>query len=345
MRKKGFGVHYSVFVGYDLAHSLPLDEFSGFSELGYEIKGIISKDISKSGVYRTKEGLDFNTYPLSMANEILSKDRIDRVFVPSALVFANGFSPVMEICRQRHIKVNIVSSESEELLRFSHVKDLAGISVYSPPRRKTEFMKAKSKRIGDLIASVILLIVLLPVISAVSIAILLEDGKPIFYKQKRALVKGYREFWFYKFRSMERNAEEKQAKLYEKNQTDGGLFLLKSDPRLTKVGRYIRKYSLDELPQLINVLKGDMSLVGPRPLSIADLSNIVHQDHLEEAFKLRAKAKPGMTGLWQICGRREVAFKEMLLLDLYYIENQSLIFDLEILFATIPVVMFGKGAY
>jgi lipopolysaccharide/colanic/teichoic acid biosynthesis glycosyltransferase len=144
---------------------------------------------------------------------------------------------------------------------------------------------------------------------------------------------------------MIKGAESQQSDLYEFNEVSGGLFFMKTDPRITKVGRILRKYSLDELPQLFNVLLGDMSLVGPRPLSIADLSNISTENKLNGYYKLRANAKPGITGLWQISGRREINFREMVLLDFYYIENQSLLFDLEILFATMPVVLFGKGAY
>ena len=117
------------------------------------------------------------------------------------------------------------------------------------------------------------------------------------------------------------------------------------DPRLTAVGKFIRKYSLDELPQFYNVLKGDMSIVGPRPLSIADLNNITPENQIGGFYTLRSKAKPGITGLWQISGRREIGFREMVLLDLYYVENQSLLLDIEIIFATIPVMLFGKGGY
>lgn len=121
--------------------------------------------------------------------------------------------------------------------------------------------------------------------------------------------------------------------------------MMENDPRVTKIGKIIRKYSIDELPQLFNVLKGDMSIVGPRPLSLADINNITTANSMRGYYTLRAKAKPGITGLWQISGRREVQFREMVLLDLYYIENQSILFDMEIILETIPVVLFGKGAY
>jgi lipopolysaccharide/colanic/teichoic acid biosynthesis glycosyltransferase len=111
------------------------------------------------------------------------------------------------------------------------------------------------------------------------------------------------------------------------------------------VGRLIRKFSIDELPQLFNVLNGDMSLVGPRPLPVGDFKRMAEEDHMGGYYRHRANAKPGMTGLWQISGRSELGFREMVLLDLYYIENQTILFDIEILAETIPVVIFGRGAY
>ena len=158
-------------------------------------------------------------------------------------------------------------------------------------------------------------------------------------------MKGGRSFRFLKFRSMVKDADCRQKELDYQNETEAGLFRLKHDPRITTVGRWIRKFSIDELPQLFNVLKGEMSLVGPRPLTLRDLESISPDNDFAGYYYLRQDSKPGMTGLWQICGRRDVPFREMVLLDLYYIENQSIMFDLEILFATIPVVLFGRGAY
>jgi lipopolysaccharide/colanic/teichoic acid biosynthesis glycosyltransferase len=243
------------------------------------------------------------------------------------------------------VRLKILSRESEELLRFAYVKDIAGISLFTPVHRRTEHLKSVAKRAFDLVGSVVLILLLSPVFIAVAFAILLEDGGPILFTQERALSHGGRSFRFLKFRSMVKNAEEQQGELYEKNQATGGLFMVDQDPRITRVGRIIRRHSIDELPQLFNVLRGDMSLVGPRPLTVSDLSNISPENKLGGYYRLREKGKPGMTGLWQISGRREVAFKEMALLDLYYIENQSLLFDIEILAKTIPVVLFGKGGY
>ena len=144
---------------------------------------------------------------------------------------------------------------------------------------------------------------------------------------------------------MVKQADEIKETLMDQNEASGALFKMKNDPRITRIGRIIRKISIDELPQLFNVFMGDMSLVGPRPLPIEDSENSDMDDKFWEAIKDRAKVKPGITGLWQISGRSNIAFNEMVLLDLYYIEHQSLLFDLEILFETIPAVLFGRGAY
>ena len=176
-------------------------------------------------------------------------------------------------------------------------------------------------------------------------AIALESGRPVLFKQKRSAIKDGKTFDFYKYRSMVVNADELKDALFEINESDGALFKIKDDPRLTKVGKIIRKFSIDELPQLINVMKGDMSVVGPRPLPVKDFENIEETLQFWILIHERERTKPGITGLWQVSGRSEIGFEDMIWLDLYYAENQSLLFDLEILFSTIPVVLFGKGAY
>ncbi len=344
MQRRGFGIRKALIVGYENGGVEVFHRFTGFPELGYEVRGIVSK--RKLSTRPPKDGtLQLPHYPMSHVDVIVKKEGIDRIFIPSPKFTANGYAELINVCKKRRVKLKLLSPESEELLRFSHVRDIAGIPLYSPPRPRIEKLKKIAKRIFDIVASIAILVILSPIFLLIIVSMLLEDGRPIFFTQKRALVKGMKEFKFIKFRSMHKGAEEQQNELYKLNETSGGLFLLKDDPRITRVGKLIRQFSLDELPQLFNVLKGDMSLVGPRPLSIADLSIISPDNQLGGYYKLRAKAKPGMTGLWQISGRREVSFKEMVLLDLYYVENQSLLFDVEILFATIPVVLFGKGAY
>lgn len=201
------------------------------------------------------------------------------------------------------------------------------------------------KRAFDIVVSSLLLVVFAPAFAIIAVAVKFESRGPVFFKQLRALSDDDQPFVLYKFRSMVSEAEKVKDILFNLNEANGVLFKIKNDPRLTRFGRFMRRYSIDELPQLLNVLKGEMSLVGPRPLPAKDLQLLERYDRLRVHFRYRRNSKPGMTGLWQISGRSDLGFCEMVMLDVYYIENQRLLFDLEILLRTIPVVMFAKGAY
>lgn len=194
------------------------------------------------------------------------------------------------------------------------------------------------KRMLDIVASVIGLIVLSPIFLIVSLAIKAEDRGPIFYSQVR-LGKGQRPFKMYKFRSMIVDADKKLEKLLKQNEVEGAMFKMKEDPRITRVGRFTRKHSLDELPQLLNVLAGDMSLVGPRPPLEREVADYSEHD------KQRLIVKPGCTGLWQVTARNDVDFSGMVDLDLQYIEKSGLMFDVIILFKTIGIIFKPNGAY
>lgn len=353
MQQMGFGVHPALVFGPEHQAIDLAQRFQRYPELGYRIRGVVPSDENSNGAFSESpsrsnvivQEAGFPTIHFSNLEETIRSTRIDRIFIPMIRPESNGFARVREFCEKYYVKLKLVSEDSEDLLRFSFVKDIAGISLYAPPRTRITFVKEKSKRIFDITVSLLVILVLAPLFIFIPLAILLEGGRPIFFRQRRALVHGGEVFECLKFRSMVKDAETQQQEMYSQNETSGGLFKMENDPRMTRVGRFIRRFSLDELPQIFNVLSGEMSLVGPRPLSLSDLANITPENKLNGYYRLRAKAKPGITGLWQVCGRREVAFNEMVLLDLYYIENQSVMFDLEILFATIPVVLFGKGAY
>lgn len=195
------------------------------------------------------------------------------------------------------------------------------------------------KRAIDICGSSLGLIVLSPLFLIVGYMIKKEDsGGPIFFSQDRVGKNG-EVFKMYKFRSMCVDAEEKLALLLEHNEVDGAMFKMKDDPRVTKIGKFIRKTSIDELPQLWNVLKGEMSLVGPRPPVIRE----VHE--YSEYDKQRLYVKPGCTGLWQVSGRNHVGFEQMVQMDLEYIKSQDLLFDIEIIFKTVLVIVRPNGAY
>ena len=195
------------------------------------------------------------------------------------------------------------------------------------------------KRGMDVAISLAGLILLWPAFVGIAAVILLEDGWPVFYVQNRVGLNG-RAFRLYKFRSMYRDADRRRSDLQGRNESSGGvLFKIRKDPRVTRVGRFLRRFSLDELPQLFNVLKGDLALVGPRP----PVPSEVAQYSLEQRKRLHVK--PGLTCFWQIQGRSEIPFQEQVRLDLQYIHSQGLWKDLAILAKTIPAVFFGRGAY
>jgi lipopolysaccharide/colanic/teichoic acid biosynthesis glycosyltransferase len=199
------------------------------------------------------------------------------------------------------------------------------------------------KRSIDLIGALVALLLLAPLMLAIALLIRLDSPGPVLFRQLRRGYRG-RLFWVLKFRTMVVDAEQRLRDLEKKNESAGGvLFKLRDDPRVTPLGRFLRRSSLDELPQLINVLRGEMSLVGPRPLQLRDSDKLQSLD--PEGYTLRLQAMPGLTGPWQVGGRSEVDYAHMVKLDLDYVKNRSLIRDLQIILRTFVVVLVGRGAY
>lgn len=195
------------------------------------------------------------------------------------------------------------------------------------------------KRLFDMVASAVALVLLSPLLLIIAICIKVDDPKgPVFYSQVRVGKDG-KHFKMFKFRSMVTNADQLLEKLRSQNDVDGAMFKMKNDPRITKVGRIIRKYSLDELPQLANVVMGSMSIVGPRPPLVSEVAEYTDYD------KQRLMVKPGATGMWQVGGRNDVSFDEMVALDLTYIQERSIWLDLKIMFETVKIMIIPNGAY
>lgn len=201
------------------------------------------------------------------------------------------------------------------------------------------FLAHGLKRLLDIVGSTCALILASPIFALTALAIKWEDGGPVFFQQQRVGFRG-KLFPMWKFRSMVTNAEELKAKLAAQSEMQGGvIFKMKDDPRITKVGRFIRKYSIDELPQFWNVFVGQMSLVGPRPPVPKEVAEYTAED------RQRLLAKPGITCLWQVSGRSEIDFAGQVRLDLTYIRSSNVWTDIKLLFLTIPAVLLGKGAY
>ncbi|OYR97353.1 sugar transferase [Lactobacillus taiwanensis] len=207
-----------------------------------------------------------------------------------------------------------------------------------PSKVKGRLVYHTVKRGFDILASGVAMVLLSPLFGVLTVKIKKEDGGPAFYSQTR-IGKNGKPFKMWKFRSMIVNADKMVKQLEEQNEIDGAMFKIKDDPRVTKIGHVIRKYSLDELPQLWNVLKGDMSLVGPRPPLPMEVADYTPYD------KLRLTVIPGCTGLWQVTKRNDADFDEMVELDLEYINNSSLWFDFKILLKTVGVVVHPNSAY
>ncbi len=200
-----------------------------------------------------------------------------------------------------------------------------------------------TKRAMDLVVVLVGGALLSPLLLAIALGVALDGGWPVIYAGRR-IGRGGRAFPFYKFRSMRTGADQERDRLADQNEADGVLFKIKDDPRTTAVGRILRRWSLDELPQLWNVARGDMNLVGPRPLPVEDLEGLEDDPEMAYWFDLRHHVRPGITGLWQVRGRANQGTEEMVQLDLFYVQQWSIWLDLKILALTLPAVLRGRGA-
>ncbi|HZQ88966.1 MAG TPA: sugar transferase [Gaiellaceae bacterium] len=258
--------------------------------------------------------------------------------------------------------VSSVGLEEEELLDLVDDAQRAGVKVRVAPTtaalltQRAEYVPGQGvplfelrppvflgldwavKRAFDIVVSSALILVASPLWAVIALAVKVGSPGPIFYRDRRVGL-GEREFGMFKFRSMYVDANLRQAALEGANEASGPLFKIKDDPRVTRVGRILRRYSIDEMPQVLNVLRGEMSLVGPRPLPLRDYVQ------LEDWHRKRYLVLPGMTGLWQVSGRIDLSFDDLVRLDFYYLENWSIWLDISILAKTLPAVLARRGAY
>lgn len=246
---------------------------------------------------------------------------------------------VTKLLRLAHVRFGIIPSLFEPSFQASRLSGFAELPVVEVTVDPLDRVQRMFKRVFDVAIAAFALVILLPLNLGISAAILLENGRPIVYSQERVGKNG-RRFVMYKYRTMIKDADKLIDTLADKNEAGTELlFKMREDPRVTKVGRVLRRLSLDELPQLVNVLRGDMSIVGPRPPLPREV------DKYEEQHYCRLRSLPGMTGLWQVSGRSNLSFEEMVKLDRFYQENWSLKLDLTIVARTFAVVLGRKGAY
>lgn len=271
-------------------------------------------------------------------HEILKKNIVDEVIVAIPRSLLSDAELIAQACEEEGIRLRFMADLfNVKVARISllQVEDIPLLTMEPVARDAQQILM---KRMFDLVLVLCSLPIIIPLFLIVAIIIKLDSRGPIFFVQERVGL-GKRIFKMYKFRSMHENAEELLKDLEHLNEAEGPIFKIKNDPRVTRVGKFIRKTSLDEFPQLINVLRGEMSLVGPRPMSIRDV------DLFDSGIqRKRFSVQPGMTCLWQISGRSDLPFEQWLALDLEYIDNWSFWVDVKILFQTIPAVVKSKGA-
>ena len=322
----GIGVRRAVIIGTNRTAEVLARELKT-SERGYRILGFISSDRKKKGLGSIKD--------LRQVLELLRPDEIIDAdpklsdaqkleMITAAEDFQADFRFTSDLSALATTKVDTAA--------------VAGIPLMTLRHTPLEGWGRVAKRLMDLAGSLVALPFIALLFPFIALAIKLDSRGPVIFRQTR-VGKGGREFAYYKFRSMVVDAERRRAALEAKNEASGPVFKMKRDPRITRVGSFLRRTSLDELPQFLNVLKGDMSLVGPRPPLPSEVAKYTREQ------RRRLTIKPGITGPWQVSGRSDVDFEEWVKLDVYYIQNWSILLDITILLKTVAAVVSRRGAY
>jgi exopolysaccharide biosynthesis polyprenyl glycosylphosphotransferase len=270
--------------------------------------------------------------------DVLERDHVDEVVIADPDFPQEEAVELVDMCHLRGVTVRVAPTTMEILTHRAELVPGQSMPLFELRPPVFEGIDFAVKRTFDVVGAGFLLVVLSPLMLAMAAAIRLTSRGRLIYRSRRPGIGG-QPFDCLKFRTMYSNADQRQADLEELNEADGALFKIRRDPRMTPVGRLLRRFSLDELPQLVNVLRGEMSLVGPRPLPQRDF------DHLEDWHKKRYLVLPGITGLWQVSGRSGLDFDDLVRLDFLYLERWSVALDLTILLKTVPAVLKGKGAF
>lgn len=277
---------------------------------------------------------------ISELETILAQEPVDEVFISLPRdKYSHLVDTIVRLCEEQGIIVRLQADMFNLTIAQWQVDELDGMRIVTIRSGPPDGWQLFTKRLLDICGSAALLLALAPIFAIVALCIKLDSTGPVFYRQERVGL-NKRRFRLVKFRTMVEGAEYQQQMLESLNEAAGPVFKIKADPRITRIGRFLRRYSIDELPQLFNVLKGEMSLVGPRPLPVRDVERIDAHWH-----KRRFSVKPGVTCLWQVNGRSHVSFNDWVRMDLEYIDQWSLGLDMKILMKTVPVVLKGSGAY
>jgi exopolysaccharide biosynthesis polyprenyl glycosylphosphotransferase len=333
--QEGWWARVALVVGTDERAERVITSLRQYPEAAWLIRGCLSLDALEPG----RTVLDVPVIGCrSELQEILQSDSVvDEVFFAVPPARLDEITDALEVCESFGVDTRVLVDLHRPAQAHPFVEELFSLPFYGFSPTLTRQSVLAAKRLLDVAGAALLLTLALPVLPLVALAIKLTSSGPVIFKQERAGFHG-RRFRMYKFRTMVADAEHIRDRVLHLNRMSGPVFKASHDPRLTAVGRLLRKLSLDELPQLVNVLKGEMSLVGPRPLPLYEASLI------KGAQRRRLAMRPGITGPWQVAGRNTVDFDEWMRLDLLYVDRWSLALDLRILARTIPVVLSGTGA-
>ena len=333
LRRRGHGVDRVLIVGAGEAGRSVMRSLVALPELGYRVVGFVDDDPAKGDIGRFKAlgGLD-------QVAEILKTERVDEVIITLPWMYQRQIISLVRSCEALRVRARVVPDLFQLALNQVDFADIGGIPLIGIKEATIPRAGRLVKRVMDVGLSLLCLLVGAPLMLLIALMVKLSSPGPVFFRQTRIGEKG-RSFSCIKFRTMRQGAEAEQEKLQALNEADGPLFKIKDAPRLTPPGKFLRRTSLDELPQFFNIVRGEMSLVGPRPAPLGEVEQyqLWHRQRLE--------VPQGLTGLWQVSGRSDLTFDEMCLLDIYYIENWSIGLDLTIMLRTIPRVLFGSGAY
>ncbi len=338
-RKQNRNLRNIIIVGHRHRGQLIAKLLREHPEVGYRVLGFVDNISNKDEPEILGNGHE-SLGSLEEFPDLLSETTVDEVFIALPIKsYYEKIDTIVNQCKEQGIPVRLSSDffHLEEVkTKFGYLGTTPIMTLYNGME---ESLEMTVKRIIDILVSVVLLLGLLPLLLLVALFIKISSQGPVFFSQKRIGLHK-REFDLYKFRTMVTNAEVIQHELESLNEASGPVFKINNDPRVTKIGKILRRLSIDELPQLFNVLVGDMSLVGPRPLPVRDF------DKFDENWtRRRFSVRPGITCIWQTSGRSDISFEQWMKLDLKYIDNWSLLLDIKILTKTIPAVIKGSGAY
>jgi exopolysaccharide biosynthesis polyprenyl glycosylphosphotransferase len=298
--------------------------------IGYEFLGALSPDGETAGLPSLGSLADLR--------RVLREHDPDELIVSGVDLREQELLDLVEEAHSFGVKVRIAPTTTELLTQRVEYVPGQGVPLFELKPPVFAGLDWAVKRACDIIVSGAIIVVASPAWALIALAVKLDSRGPVFYRDRRVGLRE-REFGMFKFRSMYVHANLRQEALEASNEASGPLFKIKDDPRVTRVGRFLRRYSIDELPQVLNVLRGEMSLVGPRPLPLRDYVQ------LEDWHRKRYLVLPGMTGLWQVSGRIDLSFDDLVRLDFYYLENWSIWLDISILSKTLPAVLARRGAY